>query len=159
MYPREGGSAAPAPAAAAGSPTAPAPAAAAAPAAEQGVDPALSAVDASLAFAKTMAAPSALPDMIALEFPRAIPAGNERPYFLMGNNRGPVYLWTWKSDAGNTVVEATGKGLGNIEPLAGASNVTGSAVFDHGQWRLVMHRPLIVKDSTGRLQFRAGQAI
>ncbi len=157
MYPKEGdvGVVAAAPAVAGAPPAAPAPAAPV----PAGSDPTLESVDASLNFAKTMAAPGSLPDMIALEFPRVIPTGMERPYFLMGNNREPEYLWQWKSDAGNAAVEASGKGLGNMEPLPGTSNVTANAVFDHGQWRLVLRRSLVLKDSTNRLQFRTGTAI
>jgi mono/diheme cytochrome c family protein len=164
-YPKEGDAASAGPAAAApaagataAGTTAPPAAPAAATVAQPGFDPELASVDASLQWAKAMAPPAPLPDMIALEFPRVIPTGMERPYFLMGNNREPVYLWQWKSDAAGAI-EATGKGLGSIEPLAGTSNVSANAVFDHGQWRLVLRRPLVLKDSTNRLQFRTGQAI
>src|SRR5207245_5440506 len=37
------------------------------------------------------------PDQLALQFPRRIPAGMERPYFLMGTETDPVYQWRWVS--------------------------------------------------------------
>src|SRR6266571_2717175 len=37
------------------------------------------------------------PDEMAVQFPRSIPAGMERPYFLMGTATDPVYQWRWTS--------------------------------------------------------------
>ncbi len=102
-------------------------------------------------------ASSNLPDMLVVQFPPTIPTGMERPYFLMGTNGKPTYLWKWQSDA-NAPVEARGKGFGNIETLSGGQ-LTGAAQFDQGQWRVVFRRPLISSDSANRLSFRAGVAI
>src|SRR5213594_3770010 len=41
------------------------------------------------------------PDQLALQFPRRIPAGMERPYFLMGTETDPVYQWRWVSAGGS----------------------------------------------------------
>lgn len=82
-----------------------------------------------------------LPDALAIQFPRAVPAGMERPYFLMGSAADPVYLWYWRSDSAR-VLEATGRGMARIEPIAGASGVTGAAQWHEGQWRLVVRRAL-----------------
>jgi mono/diheme cytochrome c family protein len=103
------------------------------------------------------AAQPSLPDMLVVQFPPTIPTGMERPYFLMGNSSKPVYLWKWQSDT-NAVVEATGKGYGNMTPLSGGQ-LTGSASFDQGEWTLVMKRPIVASDSAGRLNFRPGVAI
>jgi mono/diheme cytochrome c family protein len=114
--------------------------------------------------AATQAAPAvaaapvgALPDMLVVQFPVTIPTGMERPYFLMGTAGKPTYLWKWQSNP-NALVEARGKGFGNIEPFASAQ-LTGAAQFDQGQWRVVFRRPLASNDSTNRLSFRAGVAI
>jgi len=37
------------------------------------------------------------PDQLAVQFPRRIPDGMERPYFLMGGETDPVYQWRWTS--------------------------------------------------------------
>src|SRR3989454_10182782 len=37
------------------------------------------------------------PDQLAVQFPRHIPDGMERPYFLMGAATDPVYQWRWTS--------------------------------------------------------------
>src|SRR5207245_4555032 len=39
----------------------------------------------------------AWPDQLAVQFPRRIPDGMERPYFLMGGETDPVYQWRWTS--------------------------------------------------------------
>ena len=104
-------------------------------------------------------APQDLPDAFAVQFPLRIPAGMERPYFLMGSSREPVYLWRWQSDA-PAPAEALGRGLGRVEPLpAGAQAVRGAAVFDQGEWRLLLRRPLATRDTADRLQLRVGEAI
>ncbi|HEX6939908.1 MAG TPA: c-type cytochrome, partial [Longimicrobiales bacterium] len=107
--------------------------------------------------------PLPLPDAFAVQFPRTIPEGMERPYFLMGDAREPVYLWRWDSRSGRPV-EALARGLGRIEPIEAAdAALTASATFDRGEWRLVFRRPLVTADSaagtTGRLAFEAGRAI
>ncbi|MBI4546052.1 MAG: c-type cytochrome [Gemmatimonadetes bacterium] len=106
------------------------------------------------------AAAGPLPDALAVQFPRSIPAPMApRPHFLMGNARDPVYLWHWQSRP-DTVVEALGRGLGRIEPLGTQQQaVTASATFDQAEWRLLLRRTLTTADSAGRLQFRTGETI
>jgi len=103
------------------------------------------------------ATPGGLPDMLVVQFPKTIPTGMEKPYFLMGTSSKPVYLWKWQSDT-NAGVEATGKGFGNMQPFP-SSQLTGTAAFDQGEWSLVLRRPLASADSVERLSFRPGIAI
>ncbi|MBX6362263.1 MAG: c-type cytochrome [Gemmatimonadetes bacterium] len=100
----------------------------------------------------------ALGDAFAVQFPREIPQGMERPYFLMGDARNPVYLWYWRSDA-PAAVEATARGLANITPIPGPSTLRSQAVFDRGQWRLVLTRPLAAPGGGDRLTLVQGEAI
>lgn len=104
--------------------------------------------------------PGPRPDALAVQFPRNIPEGMQRPYFLMGDAREPVYLWHWRSEPGaGEAVEALARGLGEIEPLPAADQaLNGSAVFDQGRWQLVLRRPL-VSDSPDRIAFETGRAI
>ena len=102
---------------------------------------------------------ASLPDAFAVQFPRALPEGMERPYFLMGTQREPVYLWHWTSTA-QSPVEALGRGLARIEPLPGESMVSGSADFAHGRWSLVLRRALAVPEGDGdRLGFPLTTAV
>ncbi|HEX7120324.1 MAG TPA: c-type cytochrome [Longimicrobiales bacterium] len=110
--------------------------------------------------------PLPLPDAFAVQFPRTVPEGMERPYFLMGDAREPVYLWRWDSRSARPV-EALARGLGRLEPLpAAGAALSANATFDRGEWRLVFRRPLTTVDSAAagaappdRLQFVTGQAI
>jgi DMSO reductase family type II enzyme heme b subunit len=103
--------------------------------------------------------PAALhPDQLVLQFPRRIPEGMERPYFLMGNAQDPVYQWRWSSAAGGSAAAGTAKGLDRFEPLAGGG-VTAQARFERGEWSVVFMRALATADSTNELQFRTGRAI
>lgn len=116
---------------------------------------------------ETPAPTGPLPDAIAVQFPRMPTIGMERPYFLMGNARDPVYLWHWQS-APEAVSERIARGLARTEPVSAApAPLTGIATFDTGQWRLMLRRTLIVSDTTAtadprnveRLDFPTSQAI
>ncbi len=88
-------------------------------------------------------------DAVALQFPPKLGAGSERPYFLLGDSGNPVYLLGW--EAGRGVTEANASGPSSVTPIAG-SEATGKAVFQNGQYRLVMKRALASKDPN-RLSF------
>jgi mono/diheme cytochrome c family protein len=100
-----------------------------------------------------------LPDAIAVQFPRVIPTDMQRPYFLMGTAREPVYLWHWRSDR-EGAQEATASGLGRIEPLSGELQSLGAeAVFDAGEWRVLLRRSLAPQDSASELGLVEGEPI
>jgi DMSO reductase family type II enzyme heme b subunit len=92
-------------------------------------------------------------DAVSLQFPPKLEAGPERPYFLMGDGGNPVYLLGW--EAGRGPVEASASGPDKVTPLAG-SEATAKAVFAHGQYRLVLKRPLGSTDPK-RLGFQPGR--
>ncbi|MFQ5888836.1 MAG: c-type cytochrome [Gemmatimonadota bacterium] len=96
-----------------------------------------------------------LPDGLLVQFPPTIPEGMERPYFLMGDGRRPVYLWSWGSEGG--VGEAWARGLGQLQPMDG-EGVGGSAAYDDGRWRVHFRRALVTK-TEGALAFQEGVAI
>jgi mono/diheme cytochrome c family protein len=100
------------------------------------------------------------PDVLAVQFPRAIPDGMERPFFLMGDDREPVYLWRWENGR-DGVAELLARGLARYEPLPGAEagTVSTEVVYDDGEWRLMLRRPLDAGGIEGRLAFEAGRAI
>jgi DMSO reductase family type II enzyme heme b subunit len=102
------------------------------------------------------------PDALVVQFPTRIPEGMERPYFLFGSERDPVYIWSWRSD-GEGVDEAVARGFDRIEPLAPAlppeaANVAADT-FDQGEWRLVVRRALEAGGVENRLDFEAGRPI
>lgn len=98
------------------------------------------------------------PDQLVLQFPRRIPDGMERPYFLMGTAQDPAYQWRWSSAGGGTASAGTARGLERYDALPGPG-VTTQARFDRGEWSVVFTRALATADTTNELQFRSGRAI
>ena len=102
---------------------------------------------------------SRLPDRLAVQFPARLSEGMERPYFLMGSAEQPVYLWQWESEP-RAAADGLARGMGQFEPLAGATDtLTSAAVFDHGEWRVQFVRALATADSVNQLKFVPGRAI
>lgn len=101
--------------------------------------------------------PGLWPDQLAVQFPLKIPEGMERPYFLMGNATAPVYQWRWSSQGG--AVAGLARGLERFDPQAGGGTVGAQAVYDHGQWQVVLTRALATADTAHELQVRTGRAI
>lgn len=97
-------------------------------------------------------------DAAAIEFPVQIPAGNKRPFFLMGDADLAVQLFRWGSSSG--MAEINGNGLGKLEPQPSSSQDTkATAEFSNGQYRVVMKRPLRTADSGHDIQFEPGRFI
>ncbi|HJS42740.1 MAG TPA: c-type cytochrome [Gemmatimonadales bacterium] len=102
--------------------------------------------------------PALWPDQLAVQFPVAIPTGMERPYFLMGNASGPVYQWRWSSSSPDAAVAGLARGVERFDALPG-SGVAAQAVYDHGQWRIVLTRALASPDTGSQLPFLSGRPI
>jgi mono/diheme cytochrome c family protein len=99
------------------------------------------------------------PDGVMVQFPRAIPEDLTRPYFLMGEPNHPVYMWRWQS-APRLAEAGQATGLGTFTALASEPDVLGAeAVFEDGEWRLVLTRALAAADSASALTFVAGRPI
>ncbi|MFQ5688919.1 MAG: c-type cytochrome [Gemmatimonadota bacterium] len=96
-----------------------------------------------------------IPDAFAVQFPPEIPEGSERPYFLMGDERNPAYLWRWNSLEGGS--EAWARGLANFEPLVGGG-LTAKSAYEKGRWSLVLRRALDAADES-ELGFEQGTPI
>jgi mono/diheme cytochrome c family protein len=100
-----------------------------------------------------------LPDVIAVQFPRRMPSGMERPYFLMGNAREPVYVWRWQSQP-EGAAEMLGRGMGRLDPLPGGANaLSAQSVFDEGQWRVVLRRSIAAADTANAISFPGQQPV
>jgi mono/diheme cytochrome c family protein len=98
------------------------------------------------------------PDRLIVQFPTVIPEGMERPYFLMGTTTQPVYQWRWSS-APRGAVAGMARGMDRFDSLPAGAAPASRAVYDHGQWRLVLTRALATPDTTNQLLFRTGRAI
>ena len=80
-------------------------------------------------------------DAVSIQFPSKFVAGNERPYFLMGDGTDPVYLLRWEGGKGG---EASASGHDKIKPLDGG-DVVAKTVYQNGQYRVVIKRPMAGK--------------
>jgi mono/diheme cytochrome c family protein len=96
------------------------------------------------------------PDQLAVQFPRRIPEGMERPYFLMGTPTDAVYQWRWTSRP-RRVIAGLARGIDRFDTLPGAP--AGAATYVHGEWRLVFTRALATPDTANEVQLEAGRAI
>ena len=103
-------------------------------------------------------APGPRPDRLALQFPMEIPEGADKPYFLMGDARNPVYVWSWES-TGSGALEGDARGIGTVAPQgADGQSLTTDVAFAAGQWSVVFRRALQT-DDPGDLQFRTAEAV
>ncbi len=84
------------------------------------------------------------PDQVMVELPATVPEGAERPYFVFGDDKLPVNLWTWTAGTA-AAVEQTGRGSTAIEPQA-TQNLAASARFDAGRYSVIFRRALNTGD-------------
>ena len=98
-------------------------------------------------------------DRLVVQWARNPNDASERPYFLGGDARRPVYVWRWTSDAtGGRVEEGSETGLGHFAALS-APSVTQNARYVDGQWQLVLTRSLASSDTAQVPRFTTGRAI
>ena len=80
-------------------------------------------------------------DAVAIQFPQKFVTGTERPYFLMGDDSEAVYLLRWEAGKAG---EFAANGPLKLKALEGG-DVVSKTVYDHGQYRVVIKRPLAGK--------------
>jgi hypothetical protein len=97
------------------------------------------------------------PDRLTIQFPTRVTLDAERPYFLGGDRRRPVYVWRWKSTP-DQLEEGRLTGLGNFTAGA-ATEVTHAATFTQGEWRLQLTRALVPRDTSAVPTFAEKTAI
>ncbi len=101
-------------------------------------------------------------DAIAVQFPVTIPAGMEKPYFLMGDAAKPVNLWRWSSgttEEPESVAVLDAKGIGEQQARDATGGLTVKGSYQAGTWRVVMIRPLTTETADRDLQFEEGRFI
>ena len=96
------------------------------------------------------------PDQLAVQFPRHLSDGMERPYFLMGAATDPVYQWRWTSQP-RRAVAGLARGIEQFDTLPAAP--AAQAAFDHGEWSVVFTRALATPDTANEVQLAAGRPI
>jgi len=86
------------------------------------------------------AAASEFSDAVAVQIPSQVPAGNRKPYFILGDAQDAVDLWFFDLATPNPV-QFTGKGSANVNP-SDKGEITGAASYDQGEWAVIFKRPL-----------------
>ncbi|MBC8338467.1 MAG: c-type cytochrome [Alphaproteobacteria bacterium] len=103
------------------------------------------------------------PDAIAVQFPVEIPAGMEKPYFLMGSDAKPVNLWRWSSgttEKPESVALIDAAGITNQQPRdAATSGLSAKGAYKDGTWRVAMTRLLTTSETAKDIQFAPGRFI
>ncbi len=102
-----------------------------------------------------------LPDGLALHFPQKLPEPGiaQKPYLFMGDARNPLNAWQWVAGADAVIDSGTrGPTKGYTPQKDGSVSPTANAMFEDGQWHLVIRRPLI-GDKKGDTQFQPGRLI
>ncbi len=101
-------------------------------------------------------------DAVALQFPAKKQVRSERPYFIYGQLANPVVLWRFRADRPQAapVEQLVAKGPEKIKPDPEASEqLSGSARYDDGRWRVVMRRALTTEPGKKDVQFEPGEYI
>jgi DMSO reductase family type II enzyme heme b subunit len=105
-------------------------------------------------------------DGAALQFPVAWWEGRPKPYFFLGGSDQPVTLWWWKADWQEDLNNHNGTGVEEINAQgffasymprpSESQNTKSHALFDDGQWRVVLIRSLTPSDPQNDVQFKSG---
>jgi mono/diheme cytochrome c family protein len=78
-------------------------------------------------------------DAVAVQFPRVLPDGVRRPYFLFGDEQEPVELWFVDLAAPDRVELWEGRGSAGLEPAEGITPEA-TAGFADGEWSVIYKR-------------------
>ena len=95
-------------------------------------------------------------DQVAIQFPEKLqPGGVVKPYFIMGDEKLGVNLWTWRAEE-NQFLESNANGIHAEEQFQPVSDVRGKGSYVNGQYRVVMKRALNTGDTEKDIQFESG---
>jgi mono/diheme cytochrome c family protein len=78
-------------------------------------------------------------DAVAVQFPRTLPTGVRRPYFLFGDPQSPVELWFVDLANVERAELWEGRGVDQLEPGEGVTPEI-RASYEHGQWSVIYKR-------------------
>lgn len=92
-------------------------------------------------------------DEVELQLPTQ-PTGNERPYFIYGDDKRPVDVLRWSAKDGLTRVTTQGSAKQVSREVGG---VVAQASYKEGQYRVILRRPL--KAGEGEIDFAPGQFV
>jgi mono/diheme cytochrome c family protein len=100
---------------------------------------------------------TALDDAMAIQFPSKKLEGLKKPYFIMGDEKNSVNLWTWKA---GTLGESNANGIDKESSQVDSDNaLQGAGGYKDGQYRIVIKRPLATGNKENDVQFEPGKFI
>ena len=85
------------------------------------------------------------PDALAVQFSQSLSEGTQKPYFFWGQAGQPVNVWKWQADG--SVTESNAAGFDNGLRPQESNDITASATWAEGQYRLLFTRPLITGEA------------
>jgi cbb3-type cytochrome c oxidase subunit III len=102
-------------------------------------------------------AATAFDDAMTIQFPNQILSGLKKPYFLRGDVKNGVNLWTWKA---GKLIESNSNGI-DMEKLQeeSALAIQGAGGYHEGQYSMVIKRSLLTDDKERDIQFQVGKFV
>jgi len=82
-------------------------------------------------------------DQVALQWPLEKAAGNEKPYFVLGDRQHPVDYWRWNAAQG--LARQILQGHDKAAPRD-ADKLVAEGGYKNGQYRVIFRRPLAASD-------------
>ncbi len=97
-------------------------------------------------------------DIVRMQIPVELSDGDAKPYFMQGDKKHPVNLWTWNA-ADNSAIEfnANGQRTDSVKKQ-GKNDIKGNASYEDGLYRVVLTRALDTGDKND-LSFTPGKFI
>lgn len=84
-------------------------------------------------------------DAVVLQLPQN--SEGQKPYFLNGDSENPAYLLHWSADSEGSITEINASGMNRmVAQEQGNQNAKGAVIYDKGEYRLLIKRPLTTDD-------------
>ncbi len=104
------------------------------------------------------------PDAMAVQLPAQLSTTSEKPWFRHGDPTHAVNFWYWSAPSVDPqapeqirLLDAAGPDKPPA-PREGPTGLSGTGLWQDGQWRVVISRPLVTEDARD-LQFESGRYI
>lgn len=92
-------------------------------------------------------------DQVALQLP-TLAAANEKPYFILGDDKHPVDTWRWSAQDGLARLTAEGA---TKQVVREAGGVAAASSYKDGQYRVILRRQLA--GAQGEVSFEPGKFV
>lgn len=97
---------------------------------------------------------TAFDDAMQIQFPSHPLEGLKKPYFLFGDEKNGVNLWSWKA---GKLIESNANGIDKEVVQADVVAIQGAGGYQEGQYKIVIKRSLLTTDKEKDVQFEVGK--